>query len=84
MRRFMLHSLPQMFVMAVVVDSALFIPVAGVLALLAFGLFGVSLHGFVTFGDMLNAFEGAVAWWIVLLAPSLVYAAYMMPWTPTD
>ena len=78
--RFVLHSLPQMFVMAAVVDTALLLPAAGVLALLAFGLFGVPLRSFVTFGEALNAFEGVVAWWTLMLVPSLVYAAYMMPW----
>jgi hypothetical protein len=78
--RFVLHSLPQMFVMAAVVDTALLVPAAGLLALLAFLLFGVSPRGFLTFGESLNAFEGLVAWWTLMLVPSLVYSAYMMPW----
>lgn len=83
--RFVLGSLPQMVVMAAIVDTALFLPFAAILALLSFGLFGVSFHGFLTFGDVLgNTVEGLVAWWTLLLVPSLVYAAYAMPWRPKD
>ena len=69
-----------MFVMASVVTTALYVPVAGVLALLANALFDVSLHSFVTFGDALGAFEGLLVWWVVLFVPALAYSAVMMPW----
>lgn len=78
--RLVLSSLPRMMIMAAVVDSALFVPLGGLLALLAFVLFGVSLQSFMTFGGLLNPVEGLIAWWAMLLVPSLVYAAYMMPW----
>jgi hypothetical protein len=82
--RFVLASVPQMIVMAAIVDTALLAPVGGLLALLCFALFGVSFHGFMTFGGELNAFEGLVAWWTLLLIPSLAYAASVMPWHPKD
>lgn len=83
--RFVLGSLPQMVVMAAIVDTVLFLPLGAILALLSFGLFGVSLHGFLTFGGVLgNTVEGLVAWWTLLLVPSLVYAAYATPWRPKD
>ena len=78
--RFVLGSIPQMVVMAAIVDTALFVPFGAIAALLSFLVFGISLHGFITFGDVLNAPEGLIAWWAVLLIPSLVYAAYTMPW----
>ena len=83
MRR-VLGSLPQMFVMATVVASLFLIPVAGVLALACFFFFGISIRGFVTFGESLPAPEGLVAWWLLMLVPALVYSAYVMPWSAKD
>jgi hypothetical protein len=80
--RFVLKSLPRMVVMAALVDSALFVPLGGILALLSFALFGVPLQSFVTFGGFVAAPQGLIIWWAVFLVPSLVYAAYMMPWHP--
>ena len=79
--RVVLAALPQMFVMAAIVTSALLVPVAGLLALMAFLLFGVPLSGFVTFGGALGLFQGVLAWWGMLLVPVLVYSAYVMPWS---
>jgi len=73
-----------MVVMAAIVDTALFVPVGALLALAAFALFGVSLRAFVTFGGHVPALDGVVIWWGVLLLPSLVYAAYAMPWAGKD
>ena len=79
-----LASLPQLFVMATVVATLFLLPVGGLLALACYLAFGVSLEAFVTFGDSLPAFEGLVAWWMLMLLPALAYSAYMMPWTPND
>ena len=80
--RFVIGLLPQLFVMAAIVNTALFLPIGAILALLAYLLFGVSLLAFLTFGDVLgNTVEGLVAWWTLFLIPSLAYAAYAMPWT---
>ena len=77
----MLRSVPQTIVMATIVATALYVPVGAVIALVAFWLFRVPLESLLTFGGWLGLFDGAVAWWVVLLVPSLVYAAYMMPWS---
>jgi hypothetical protein len=69
-----------MLVMAVIVTTALFLPVGALLALLVFALLRISLSAFVTFGGALNAPEGLLAWWAIFLLPALVYAAYAMPW----
>ena len=82
--KIVLRSLPQMVVMAAIVDTALFAPVGGLLALIAYAFFGVPLRAFVTFGGELPAFDGAVVWWGVLLIPSLAYAASVMPWAGKD
>lgn len=73
-----------MFVMATVVATLFLLPVGGLLALACYLSFGVSLEAFVTFGESLPAFEGLVAWWLLMLLPALAYSAYMMPWTPED
>ena len=78
--RLVLGSLPRMVIMAAIVDSALFVPLGAILALLCFALFGVSLQSFVTFGGFVGAPAGVIVWWGIFLVPSLVYAAYMMPW----
>ena len=78
--RAVLGSIPQMFVMAAIVATALCVPVWALLALFAHFIFGVPVHAFLTFGESVNAVEGIVIWWAVMLVPSLVYAAYGMPW----
>jgi hypothetical protein len=78
--RLVLSSLPQMLVMAAIVASALYVPLAGLLALAAFVVFGIALTDFITFGGTLGLLEGLVAWWALMLVPAIVYAAYAMPW----
>jgi hypothetical protein len=73
-----------MVVMAAIVTSALFVPVAALLIWLSFALFGVSLRAFVTFGSLLTALEGLLAWWALLFLPALVYAACVMPWSARE
>jgi hypothetical protein len=80
--RIVLSSLPQMIVMAAIVATALYVPLAGLFALLAFILFGVSPAEFITFGGALSLLDGLVVWWAVMLVLALVYAAYLMPWAP--
>ena len=82
--RLVLRSLPQMVVMAAIVTSALFVPVAALLIWLSFALFGVSLRAFVTFGSLLTALEGLLAWWALLFLSALVYAACVMPWSARE
>jgi hypothetical protein len=79
-----LRSLPQMVLMAVIVATVLFGPAAAILAFLAFALFGVSVQGFITFGGSMAILLGLGLWWALLLVPSLVYAAYVMPWHARD
>ena len=75
-----MRAVAQMVVMAIIVATALFVPVGALCALAAFLVFRVSLHGFLTFGGSLTALQGVMAWWAIFLAPALVYAAYVMPW----
>ena len=72
------RSIPQALVMAAIVTTALYVPVAALLAL-GFGLLGVPLHALVTFDGRLDAVEGVIAWWAIFYVPALVYAAYAMP-----
>jgi hypothetical protein len=80
----MLRSILQMLVMAAIVTTALFVPLGAIVALVAFGLFGVALQALVTFGGSLPAAAGVAAWWLILFVPALVYAAYVMPWPTSD
>ncbi len=82
--RLVLSSVPQMIVMAAIVASALYVPLTGLLALMAFVAFGFSLQDFITFNGALSLLNGLVAWWAVMLVPALVYAAYGMPWAPKE
>jgi hypothetical protein len=66
-------------VMAGIVASLLLLPVGALLALLAFGVLGVTLAGFVSFGGALNAFTGLLAWWALAFAAALVYSLFAMP-----
>jgi hypothetical protein len=79
-----LRSVPQTIVMATIVATALCVPAVALIALAAFALFRVPLESLLTFGGWLGLFDGVVAWWAILLVPSLVYAAYMMPWGGRD
>lgn len=58
-----------------VVATMLCIPVGAVLAALAFVLFGLPLHSFLTFGERVLAPVGLVAWWALAWLPAAVYAA---------
>jgi len=82
--RLVLRPLPQMVVMAAIVTSALFVPVGALLIWLAYALFGVSLPALVTFGSLLTALEGLLAWWALLFFPALAYAACVMPWSARE
>ncbi len=69
--------------MAAIVTTALYVPVAGLAALLALAL-GLPLESLVTFGGRLTALEGLLAWWGILLVPAGVYSASVMPWHAGD
>lgn len=68
-----------MLVMAAIVTSALYVP-AGALIAAPFLLAGVSLENVVSFGGLVPALGGLVAWWGILFLPALVYSAFVMPW----
>jgi hypothetical protein len=82
--RLVFRSLPQMVVMAAIVTSALFVPVGALLVWPSFALFGVSLRAVVTFGSLLTALQGLLAWWALLFLPALAYAACVMPWSARE
>ena len=63
--------------MACIVATLALLPIGGLLALVAFLAFDVSLQAFVTFGGAIAAPLGLVAWWVLVLIPSSVYAVIM-------
>ena len=72
-------SVTQAVVTAVIVATMLYVP-AGALLALVLTPFGVSLHALATFGGRLDLLPGLLAWWLIVLAPVLVYAAFVYPW----
>ena len=61
--------------MAAIVATLLWLPLVALLALGARLAFGLPFHEFLTFGEVIAASEGVVAWWAIALVPSGVYAA---------
>jgi hypothetical protein len=73
-------SISQQMVMAAIVATLLWLPVGALLAWLCFGVLGISVHAFVTFGDALNRFQGVLAWWALGFLAALAYAGFLLPW----
>ena len=67
-------------VMAAIVDSLLWAPIAGLVSLLCFAVLGISFQDFLTFGGEVNTFQGVVLLWALGFVPALVYCAFAMPW----
>jgi len=65
--------------MAAIVTTLLFVPVAALLAGLLF-LFGISPHALLTFGGALNTVQGLLVWWTLGFLPAAAYAGYVLPW----
>ena len=60
---------------ASIVATLLFLPLGGLLALLSYLIFDVSLHTFVTFGERLSAPLGVLAWWVLAWLAARAYVA---------
>jgi hypothetical protein len=69
-------------VMAAVTATLMCLPVAALLALLAYGALGISFHAFLTFAGALNNFTGVLAWWALAFFAAIPYTVYAMPWSP--
>jgi hypothetical protein len=67
-------------VMAAIVDSLLWAPIAGLVFLICFAVLGTSFQDFLTFGGRVNTFQGIVLLWALGFLPSVVYSAFAMPW----
>lgn len=65
--------------MAAIVTTMLWLPFGALLALLAYGFFGISLDAFLTLGHSLpHASIGLVAWWAIGFVPALVYSLLVL------
>lgn len=69
----------QLIVMAAIVGSLLYWPLALVLVLLC-ALAGIPAQSLVTFGGVLGTVSGMLVWWLVSCTLALAYAAFMFPW----
>lgn len=65
----------QIAIMAAIVATLLWLPLVALLSLAAHLAFGISWHELLTFGEVIAAPEGLVAWWVIALVPAGVYAA---------
>jgi len=69
----------QLAVMAAIVATLFYIPLALLAALVSYVL-AVPLGALMTFGGTFDTFFGLVAWWLVAFAGACVYAAFAFPW----
>ena len=65
--------------MTAVVATMLYWPIGIGLAVIC-ALIGFPFKSLVTFGGYLGTFAGMLAWWLVVFAATLPYAAVMFPW----
>jgi hypothetical protein len=72
-------SVTQAVVTAVIVATMLYVPVGALLAVVVTP-FGVSPQALATFGSRLELLPGLLTWWVIVLVPVLVYAAFVYPW----
>ena len=69
--------------MATIVTTMLYVPAAGLLALLCL-LVGVPVWSFASFGGALHPVAGLVVWWTIFYLPSAVYSGFIVPWGGRD
>lgn len=72
-------SVGQMFVMAAIVATLLYVSVGAAAAVLL-AVLGTPFRAFVTFGGALDLIAGLLAWWVAMFAVSCVYGAWVFPW----
>lgn len=65
--------------MTAVVAMMLYWPIGIGLAVIC-ALIGFPFNSLVTFGGALGSVAGMVAWWLLVFALTLPYAAFMFPW----
>lgn len=73
--------LQQTAVMAAIVATLTFAPLAAALAALSFVTPDVTLRDMLTFGGALNTLLGPLAWWSILFVAALAYAVFALPAT---
>jgi len=71
--------LGKLVTMTVIVATMLYWPIGIGLAVVC-ALIGVPFKSLVTFGGSLETVAGMLAWWLIVLAATLPYAAVMFPW----
>jgi hypothetical protein len=76
----MLKSLSQMSVMAAVVATLAYVPLALVLALVL-RLIDIPLDALLTLGGTVHAALGLLLGWLLVFAAACGYAAWLFPWS---
>ena len=72
-------SLGQLAVMAAVVATMAYFPL-GLALIFLLRLAGIGFEALISFGGTLNTVVGLIAWWLLVFAAALLYAAFMFPW----
>lgn len=76
--RKLLAALGQTAVMAAVVATLAYLPVAALAALFGYGALGISLQAFASFGGRFSEVGGLLVWWCLFFVAAFVYAAWGM------
>jgi succinate-acetate transporter protein len=71
--------LAQLAVMAAIVATIVYFPL-GLVLIAVFRVAGVGYVALITFGGAFGMLLGLIAWWLLVFAAALVYAAFMFPW----
>lgn len=66
-------------VMTAVVATMLYWPI-GIAVVLVCALIGIPAQALITFGGVLGTLAGMLAWWLLVFALTLPYAASVFPW----
>jgi len=74
-----LTALSQMAVMAAIVATLVYVPLAAALGLVLF-LIDVPYEALLTFGGALHTVLGLLAWWALVFGGACGYAAWVFPW----
>jgi hypothetical protein len=75
-------ALVQMVAVAAVIATMVYFPL-GIALASGLALWGISPDELVTFGGAFNRIAGLLAWWLIVFAPTLVYAGLAFPWAET-
>lgn len=72
-------TLGQLAVMAAVVATLAYFPL-GLALIFVLRFAGIGFQALISFGGTMHTVVGLIAWWLLVFAAALLYAAFMFPW----